>query len=602
MHTPLEKLLEGKERLFLVHNTKRKMREVVIEGTTYYGEDIEDSKKTEDSVKKSQLDQVLGTYIPATDITLEELQEFATQSIQQPTPHTLYQNAGFLFYFPLLSHLRVKSSMDEDKISIADEFKTLANINDVVNSLKLQKNNSFLLAGPQLLDGVKNQGVLRQTILTVLPAFGYTVDPSLFDLVETGYDIHDATSAFEQFAGHTIHDLGNTRNHEFITALAKQYAKSNLQSRQKKSFLILSDRMDAIKGEGKIQLKSPKEIDDLKEDEYSAIIIDNNFNYKDPVSKLGTGKETLQQLRQRGFTLPILYQTAHYLAAFTPEERHEIEQYPNTLLLQKNKSFKICTEQQAQKEKEITKILERIPESNMLMHSDFPLVHLRNGSDVILTANAAPIEEPGIHPFKDMLLNSLHLPTNIYTHRMYMLARVHTELASLLDNEMFHKHTVDYLRPINDIEQSLGKLEWHEELGYDSLYKKHMLMQKDPTTVIHNDAKWDNWFSGWYLGDFCDAVAGQEHKDIARAVLDVQNRDDRLTLAQAYYDIRSRIVNPLEQSRERFVQDVEEMIFLEGYRLARFMNDKDRGKAKELRAIAQEHFQALTCVSVALPR
>lgn len=365
------------------------------------------------------------------------------------------------------------------------------------------------------------------------------------------------------------HKIGNERNEAFIRELSERFMDGNSQTKTDKTFLIVSNRFDGIKGKFDVVAPNSK-FEDIHFSRYAAIFVDNNYNFKDGgnASKLGNGIYILEELSKLNIGLPVIYQTAHRLEDFSEEEIKKITRFENVILMPKNRGFKITTVVKAKKEIAIDEIISQdkiLSQHCIKTHRIGRNGYIENGDYAIVPTESVQAEKE--KKFSDAFVE--------YSYRLGVLAAFHTRMRSEIDNPLFNS-SVTYFRMWGDIKKGIcKKISDDKGIGqlYGGLVKKHSRAR--PTTVIHNDAKWDNWFGGYVLGDFGDACPGTEYKDIARALLDKETdfklvRDDRFVercvneyiKLREKYDVKFKLV-------KNFCRNVRELIFIESLRLAR---------------------------------
>ena len=110
---------------------------------------------------------------------------------------------------------------------------------------------------------------------------------------------------------------------------------------------------------------------------------------------------------------------------------------------------------------------------------------------------------------------------------------------------------------------------------YHDVVNRHR--QHKPTTVSHNDAKWDNWFHGKILGDFGSATIGREYKDLARVLIDPDddfsftfNEENVRDAIDSYLAIRRQVDPEFRENPNEFRKNVYEMLFVESLRIASY--------------------------------
>ncbi len=372
------------------------------------------------------------------------------------------------------------------------------------------------------------------------------------------------------------HSIGSKKDEEFLRQLSQRYMEGNCQTRNDKTFLIISRRLENLKGKFDV-IDSSIDFSTIDFRKYAAILVDNDYSFKsDSSSKLGEGIKVLEKLDSFGIKLPIIYQTAHLLSDFSDEDMRNLRNFKNVLLMPKNRAFKICKSNQAKKEIGSRKITSKDQLLSRYCVEVFPIGekgYVEHENYAVLATNAVN------KSLESSLSSKLGLKEDNYSHRMAVLAAFHTVMKSEVSNPLF-KDTIEYLRPWKIIESGLEdagfKITNKERTNeiYTRLYEKHK--NETPTTIIHNDPKWDNWFNEYILGDFADCGQGTEYKDIARALLDKENNFSLVhdpnwinTNIATYLYARKYFNRNFEQDNN-FLNKVKELIFIESLRLARF--------------------------------
>jgi hypothetical protein len=435
----------------------------------------------------------------------------------------------------------------------------------------------------------------------ILATFDCPDDGFLNHLVGDYHNLFKKQTVLEYLTDHICqikHKRGAERDAAFVKELSERFMESNNQMRTDKTFLIVSDRLGDLQGKFHV-VGQRTDFSHLDFTPYAAIVVDNNYSFKDNSSKLGSGITVLERLSSLDVNLPIIYQTAHSLDELTEEDIQQLRQFPNVTLFPKNLAFKICTPRQARKEVTVTELLKQDRLLSTYCVHAFPITsasgQIANDYALVATEAISRIENP------PLLTGTFNLPNNAYSHRMAVLAAFHTQMKKERDNPLFLP-TVAYLRPWKIVKRRLreaGCLSFDTHITkqlYCALKEKH---ERYPsTTLIHHDPKWDNWFGGYVLGDFADCGPGREEKDIARALFDKETgfqnvRDIPWINARIEEYMRVRgILDPAFTQGMEYVTAVHELIFLESLRIAGFLaqGEGDENIIRSLLSVAQ-HYQ-----------
>tara|TARA_Y100000310_G_scaffold313411_1_gene361760 strand:- start:5869 stop:7539 length:1671 start_codon:yes stop_codon:yes gene_type:complete len=380
------------------------------------------------------------------------------------------------------------------------------------------------------------------------------------------------------------HDYKNRLWEQYVPFIDTALRAGNSQTAMYYQFIILSDRQRSLLGEYSVEAQEKVQVQSsdyvLQEQDLvntAAIFIDNAWNEMSNGSCLGEGIETLRRVRTElnecGVDIPIIYQSGHKLEDFTPEEQAEIARL-GAVLSTKDVFPKVYEgKEKADKELEIGRIL-----STQELSSHLALVdRVVNASDDRFVACSRIVTEQRDDDRKDELFASLGIESNSINHRMYVLALLHSSMKDEVDNPILSEPTVQYLRPFSQVVDGLPAgsfVDFSTEKLYEGIRVAHEV--EKPTTIIHNDSKWDNWFNGTTLGDFGDSCAGTEYKDLARALLDAESN---FALVQDVNYVEKAISNYLALRSELdqfesadFARKVKELIFVESLRLARYKN------------------------------
>ncbi len=381
--------------------------------------------------------------------------------------------------------------------------------------------------------------------------------------------------------GSIRHSIGNLQNAAFREWLAKRYQDGNLQSIIRENYLIVSGRTKK-ESKGIFHVIPPEELDPTDFTKYSAIFVDNDDNDSNR-ARLGNGIKTLERLSQLGLDIPIFYETAHLLEDFSPEDVAVVTSH-NALLIPKNLAPKISkSEKMVERELIIGELVGNDQDLVKYCVSQIRIgkkgyVRVRNGF-LTFTRSAPKFLERDSH--KEEIFSRTGTQETDLNHRLYVLSLLHSRLKYFRFDQRLASDDKDYFE-FGDIIGSLadGNPEIEIRLqslreNYKSVVKKHR--QFDPTTISHNDAKWDNWFHGKILGDFGSASIGREYKDLARVLLDPEKKF-RSTLnegninraIESYILIRREMDSGFSENTNEFRDHVYEMLFVESLRIASY--------------------------------
>jgi hypothetical protein len=412
--------------------------------------------------------------------------------------------------------------------------------------------------------------------ITVEPV-NYDCFPTLMhylSFVMTGkvfYKTHLGMSAFttprsQRDISATQHNYKNRMWQDFyVSFIDKSLRAGNSQTEQKYHFLILSDREINNLGNNtpsapeKVAVKPANYV--LNENDLNncaAIFIDNEWS--NHAGALGEGIKTLRRIRkQLGSTnIPIIYVTGHDLAKLSEEETEEIRQ--NGAVIAGKDSFpKVATREKAEKEIKISGMLETSRQLARYTVRIMPELIGRNDSYVICSKIAEETEDPA----KKELFAGMGIEDEIYNHRMYVLGLWH----ETMKGKQFE--AMPLFRTFDELSSRCRSIEKHRAL-YEEILKNPDL--HDITTIAHNDAKDDNWF-GKILGDYGDVSAGNEYKDIARALMGSEcARDKEWTREKTMNYLKLR---GIKTDEERFLRNVCSMIFVEALREGSKKHDQE---------------------------
>jgi hypothetical protein len=382
------------------------------------------------------------------------------------------------------------------------------------------------------------------------------------------------------------HEYKNNMWDSYLPFIDQSLNAGNMQSRMDYNFLVLSDREKILLGEFSPATAHKVLVQDLEEDldfkcleSCSAIFIDNAWDSKFP-GALGKGIERLRKLKQElgNRRIPIIYQSGHPLDAFSREEREELNDL-GAVLATKDLFPKVCRGRDAaEKEHQVSKIAERNPSLGKYLSQvyDFNSGQVVGNDDLFIVCSKIVTENEINDLEKSDLFAKLNIEEDDYSHRMYVLSMLHTELKSELDNPVF-KPTVKKFFSFSTLEKELGEEVKPFERVYTNITKNKEHYQK--RTIAHNDAKEDNWFQGRVLGDSSNAAPGTEYKDLARALLDesngfelAQDVSQVTNYVDNYILLRENVDSDFVVNKEQFKKRVYETMLTESLRLAKFRN------------------------------
>ena len=370
----------------------------------------------------------------------------------------------------------------------------------------------------------------------------------------------------------------------YLPFIDKSLRAGNSQTNNNYQFIILSNREIMLLGSNEVNAKEKVMLkplmSDLTDEELqncAAIFIDNDWN-KTIKGHLGKGinalKKVRAQLDQKGINPSIVYQSGHNLEEFSQTEIQEVENL-GAVLATKDIFPTVTTKAKAEKEEEMCRVLQAHPVLGKYTVKIYKIL----GNEPTCVVCTKIVEDT---PIDEEALKKLGIESSPMSHRMYVLAHLHSYLKDQINNEKINKTEVPQFRDFNYI----LKGSWSEEQEkfmkepktrklYEKIIQEHA--KDKPRTIIHNDAKWDNWF-GNVLGDFADACAGTEYKDIANALL-LRNENNRIMpFALIKKDVNDQINNyitvrksiePKFKPGRNFARKVKEMIYVQSIRLAR---------------------------------
>ncbi len=514
------------------------------------------------------------------------------------------------------NYLVIFNSQSEEDI-LPNPFKLVERRRDADKLKLLSPNAEYIIFSN--LGKIDQKGPLREALELILRTIDYEDDDFIDHIRGDRLRLSQKETVLQYLnnqVGQIRHSIGGKKDTAFIKELSQRYLDGNNQTSTDKTFLIVSNRLNGLAGKFNV-VSQECDFKEIDFEGYAAIFVDNNYSFKDREdkdnhSKLGSGIAVLERLSQLNVRVPIIYQTAHSLEDLTDEDIRKVHAFENVLLMPKNRAFKICKLHQAKKEIEIAQIV-----SNDHLLSNYGVRvsligekgYIEHAGNAIIATNAVQDDADKLDPDTSITAR-FNLNEDLYSHRLAVLAAFHSRMKSELTNPVFGK-TVEYLRPWTTIEESLAaseiKIEERDQKRalYTQLKEKHEA--ELPTTIIHNDPKWDNWFNSYVLGDFSDCAPGTEYKDIARTLLDKETDFlmvcDQLWVdshIKSYLSARKQLDAEFEPADD-FETKVKELIFIESLRLARFKSqtrgdDKQRKIVTELLSVA-DYYQEVLCTS-----
>jgi len=404
------------------------------------------------------------------------------------------------------------------------------------------------------------------------------------------------------------HAYKNSMWKEYVKHIDKSLRSGNSQTETDYRFIILSDREIALIGDYQPSANEKVEVRGLEytlndEDieKCAAIFLDNSWDHAKHKGALGDGIKRLRELRaqldNKGRSIPIIYQSGHSMSAFTVEEKAEIESL-GAVLATKDVFPKVYKGKELA-EKEI--YVEKIASRNPSLYSRLALVQNFN--------RGKPIGSDGLFVVCSKLVESKSdQSTDVYLDRMQTLAMLHTEFKDQVENEKFSAK-IEMFKRYSQLVKRFERLESSELEGFAKLYSRISRRRSlnEITLVAHNDTKWDNWFGGTddapgrTLGDFGDASAGNEYRDLARALLDMESgfkkvKDTRWVKEKVaeYIRQRSAIDSEFKVDEKRFLNNVYSMIFVESFREASKKSASLPEISKQLLEVAKSYCRHLS--------
>lgn len=470
---------------------------------------------------------------------------------------------------------------------IGDAPDFLTTFNKIAKFRKTHPNTKTYLYLPQ-----SNRAVQR-ALDKVMPIFQ---QQGMFDeTITIDYDLYPTTwhhlrallTGKPQISEQERHRYKNEMwRKNYLPFIDKSLRAGNTQTKNNYQFIILSDREIMLLGDNEVNAREKVMVkplmSDLTDEELqncAAIFIDNDWN-KTIKGHLGNGINTLKKVRaqldQKGATPSIIYQSGHNLEDFSQAEIQEVENL-GAVLATKDIFPTVTTQAKAEKEEELSKLLQTHPVLGKYTVNVYKYSK-KLGKEPTCVVCTKIVEDT---PVAEEELKKLGIETSPMSHRMYVLANLHSYLKDQINNEKINKTEVAQFRDFNYILKG-GWSEEHTKLIkeektrklYEKIIQEHA--KDKPTTIIHNDAKWDNWF-GNVLGDFADACAGTEYKDIANALLledgacimpPVLIKKWVENQIKNYITVRKSVEPEFKPGRD-FARKVKEMIYVQSIRLAR---------------------------------
>ncbi|MDP3882261.1 MAG: hypothetical protein Q8Q31_05280 [Nanoarchaeota archaeon] len=392
------------------------------------------------------------------------------------------------------------------------------------------------------------------------------------------------------------HRVGSLKDARFMDTLSKQFNLGCHQTAMEKTFLCVNDKLKERDGRFAIIGHDRENAGSLDFNKYYAVFIDNGWDKQE--GRLGKGVNSLMKISRalegQGINIPIFYQTAHDLDRISEEEKARVAAFANTHLISKNLAPKVSrSKEEATKELEASRILGESLELR-------PYV-----------VEAVPIGGKGFVKIEDKFLTfskAAVMPENAnnqdpLNHRMYVLAHLHSYMQNQVENPTLQL-TGSRLREFKEIQESINQHAKSKTLpsrlnalqqAYEQVVAEHSRLPVQ--TIIHNDAKWDNWFAGGFiLGDFGSMCPGRESKDIASALLNPKHRFKKTrnkayvdAAVQTYIDQRRTIDPEFNQTPEQMRREVYGMLVTESLRRAYYKAAHDLDLTKSLILVAETY-------------
>ena len=407
-------------------------------------------------------------------------------------------------------------------------------------------------------------------------------------------------------AGVLQHNVGSLRDARFMDALSAQFAKGCNQTSLEKTFLCINEKLKEKKG--KFEVISPDaQVDELDFSKYYAVFINNGWENQE--GRLGKGITTLMNvsraLQAKKLKVPIIYQTAHPLESVSEEERARVESFPNTFLIAKNLAPKISRSRKvAVKELEASRLL---AESQGLAGYVVQAVPVgKEGfvkiNDRFMTFTKAALVPEGLNELQSSIYQKAGVDhSDLTNHRMYVLANLHSHLTSSVANQslaLVGKNFREFDEILGEISKKGSRGNIESLVGLRKVYEQAVNdhTQLGVQTVIHNDAKWDNWFNDYVLGDFGSMCPGRESKDLASALIDPKDNfgktmnEDYVDGAIKNYIALRKTINPeFNQDFNQMRREVYGMLVVESLKQAFYKVRYDSKLTEGLIAIASRY-------------
>lgn len=436
--------------------------------------------------------------------------------------------------------------------------------------------------------GVEFEPVDFDVFPTLMHYFCYKITGEVF--YEGNFGISCSAPRNQNRVSKEQHEYKNSNwKEQYLQFIDSSLRAGNSQTEMDYTFMVFSDREIENLGthaeeDRKIVVKPSDYMPAGKElENCAAIFVDNEWDpHKHGVQQaLGDGIETLKRIRVEGKDVPVIYVSGHDLDAFTEEEKSKIESLDG-ILASKDTFPKVYRDKEKAEneikvsglvEGEVGKYTANVKNTELIEH---------NGVFVTYTEIADSVESD---PVKLETFYNQSVEDDQFNHRMYVLG-------------MFHENFKDKTEEFEETQQfkdfdELAERGADEELRdvYEKVASRSDL--NEITTVAHNDAKSDNWFEGMVLGDFGDAGAGNEYRDIARALLDYENNFENVKNLEW---VKEKVQNYGKlrgiEADERFMDNVYCMIFTEALREGSKKNDlRLKNVAKHYHAFLSSHLE-----------
>lgn len=438
------------------------------------------------------------------------------------------------------------------------------------------------------------------------------VNPQTIDIDEFPTGMHMLSSALtgrKPFRKGTLsqrrHDYKNRMwRDQYVHHIGRSLRAGNSQTSMNYHFLILSNQEKFNVGDQEIaaeeKVKVKKADYHLEADDFArcaAIFIDNEWNELIHRTALGEGIKTLRRVRkeldERGISIPIIYQSGHSADNFTESEKESIASM-GAVLATKDIFPKVCAGKEAfEKEVEIRRAI-KMPELLDYISQLYEFKSILRKDNFFVLCSKMVDESSCEDRRKRELFAGLGIENEKYSTRMYVLSMLHESLKGDAGSTILGSSRVPDFYSFEQLEaRNGGSLEMRET--YEKAISRRGIHEK--STIIHNDAKWDNWI-GTVLSDFSDATAGSESKDIARALLDnetdfenVKNIEWVMQKAAEYARIRKAFGDYAKDEKE-LAKDVICMAFIEALRLA--TKTEDYALKNQLMEVAKTYEPAIS--------